>query len=359
MAAPDYRVSKVAVLCKDCGQDVGMYPTRHRCNETDAPPLPATSRDSAHSTHSLAPPSLAPPRPGLSARSNTGGRYAARTAPSSASGGSGTSTTGGTSSLRAGAGRWTRLAGQSAPNSSGQTAPGSSVEDENGNPISGNSGNTSIWGKFRAATNWNTDTSDASGSERGDDDASDAGPPQSTSSGKKLWGKLMGGNADNEKFDEPDSDTSDYEGESHVTRLLKSYYRERYPDAQLPGWLTRPPPELYHPFADRQRERPISTNSSVFSNNHSQVMAQSPGAPASYGHASRHSQDGGSSSSNSAGYGQSLRSPQQASYDSPALGDAKYSRASSGSLPQAPSRRAARPRVTNVRRDAGAFFNDE
>jgi hypothetical protein len=164
MTAPDYRVSKVPVLCKDCGQDVGMYPARHRCNDTDAPPLP-TSRDSTHSTtHSLAPPSLAPPRPGLSGRSNTGGRYGARTAPSSTS--SITSNTTGTSSLRAGAGRWTRLAGQSALNSS-QIAPGSSVEDENGNPVNGNGGNTSLWGKFRAATNWNTDTSDASGSERG------------------------------------------------------------------------------------------------------------------------------------------------------------------------------------------------
>src|SRR5690349_19909491 len=27
----DYRVSRIVVLCKDCGQDVGLYPARHKC----------------------------------------------------------------------------------------------------------------------------------------------------------------------------------------------------------------------------------------------------------------------------------------------------------------------------------------
>ncbi|RKP22872.1 hypothetical protein SYNPS1DRAFT_25200 [Syncephalis pseudoplumigaleata] len=280
-------------------------------------------------------------------RANTGGRYGGRAPPSSA--GSAISTGGASgssgSSLRAGAGRWTRLAGQ-------QTASGGTAEEDGGNGgAGGGAGGVSLWGKFRAATAWNnTDTSDASGSERGDDEAGEPAPPTSTSSGKKLWGKLIGS----------DSDTSDYEGESHVTRLLKAYYRDRYPDAQLPGWLTRPPPELYHPFADLHRDahRPTS-NASAFSGH----SVQSPGAGAAGGAAayggpptSRHSQDGG--------YGQSLRSPQQPSYDSPALSDgsmSKYARASSGSLPPAPARRAgaaASRQRGNVRRDAGAFFND-
>lgn len=38
--AIDYRVSKIVVLCKDCGQDVGMYPARHKCEEVVRPPLP-------------------------------------------------------------------------------------------------------------------------------------------------------------------------------------------------------------------------------------------------------------------------------------------------------------------------------
>lgn len=38
--AIDYRVSKIVVLCKDCGQDVGMYPARHKCEDVVRPPLP-------------------------------------------------------------------------------------------------------------------------------------------------------------------------------------------------------------------------------------------------------------------------------------------------------------------------------
>ncbi|RUS22205.1 hypothetical protein BC937DRAFT_90036 [Endogone sp. FLAS-F59071] len=38
--AIDYRVSKIVVLCKDCGQDVGLYPARHKCADVVRPPLP-------------------------------------------------------------------------------------------------------------------------------------------------------------------------------------------------------------------------------------------------------------------------------------------------------------------------------
>ncbi|KAG0353936.1 hypothetical protein BC939DRAFT_529436 [Gamsiella multidivaricata] len=36
MSSTDYRVSQIVVLCKDCGNDVGLYPGRHKC-----PPAPA------------------------------------------------------------------------------------------------------------------------------------------------------------------------------------------------------------------------------------------------------------------------------------------------------------------------------
>lgn len=38
--AVDYRISRVVVCCKDCGQDVGLYPARHKCQEVIRPPLP-------------------------------------------------------------------------------------------------------------------------------------------------------------------------------------------------------------------------------------------------------------------------------------------------------------------------------
>ncbi|KAL7750901.1 hypothetical protein RI367_003480 [Sorochytrium milnesiophthora] len=57
----DYRVSRVVILCKDCGSDVGLYPARHRCgfpnDNSDSPPppvpaLPRASGDSANSSSS-------------------------------------------------------------------------------------------------------------------------------------------------------------------------------------------------------------------------------------------------------------------------------------------------------------------
>ncbi|KAG0181068.1 hypothetical protein DFQ29_009463 [Apophysomyces sp. BC1021] len=36
----DYRVSMLVVLCKDCGEDVGLYPARHKCNQVIRPSLP-------------------------------------------------------------------------------------------------------------------------------------------------------------------------------------------------------------------------------------------------------------------------------------------------------------------------------
>ena len=36
----DYRVSRVVVHCKDCGQDVGLYPARHKCGIPSSETLP-------------------------------------------------------------------------------------------------------------------------------------------------------------------------------------------------------------------------------------------------------------------------------------------------------------------------------
>ncbi|KAI7850779.1 hypothetical protein BDC45DRAFT_517124 [Circinella umbellata] len=41
----DYRISQIVVLCKDCGQDVGLYPARHKCEVPERPPLPTINLD--------------------------------------------------------------------------------------------------------------------------------------------------------------------------------------------------------------------------------------------------------------------------------------------------------------------------
>ncbi|CAG8768819.1 35492_t:CDS:2, partial [Racocetra persica] len=37
----DYRVSRLVVLCKDCGSDVGLYPSRHKCIISDEQNTPS------------------------------------------------------------------------------------------------------------------------------------------------------------------------------------------------------------------------------------------------------------------------------------------------------------------------------
>ncbi|CAG8752941.1 512_t:CDS:2, partial [Funneliformis caledonium] len=37
----DYRVSRIVILCKDCGQDVGLYPARHKCDIPTLEAIPA------------------------------------------------------------------------------------------------------------------------------------------------------------------------------------------------------------------------------------------------------------------------------------------------------------------------------
>lgn len=40
----DYRVSSLVVLCKDCGQDSGLYPSRHKCQPIERPPMPTIKK---------------------------------------------------------------------------------------------------------------------------------------------------------------------------------------------------------------------------------------------------------------------------------------------------------------------------
>lgn len=43
----DYRISRIVVLCKDCGQDVGLYPARHKCGISTSEGLLSISKDSS------------------------------------------------------------------------------------------------------------------------------------------------------------------------------------------------------------------------------------------------------------------------------------------------------------------------
>ncbi|KAJ1516008.1 hypothetical protein HMI54_011208 [Coelomomyces lativittatus] len=57
----DYRVSRVAILCKDCGHDCGFYPAQHQCQKNKEPLMrtptsPNTTHHPLHtSTHASSP----------------------------------------------------------------------------------------------------------------------------------------------------------------------------------------------------------------------------------------------------------------------------------------------------------------
>ncbi|CAG8785383.1 6317_t:CDS:2, partial [Gigaspora rosea] len=140
----DYRVSRLVVLCKDCGHDVGLYPARHKCKISDAnaPPLPSMSKQYLSSNN---------------------------------------------------------------PNSS---------NDDN------NSQSSSLWSKLKNVNNWK---------EMAEDDSVKPSVSQFTTSAK-LWDKLL------------KSEKDDWEGETHISRILREYHQQKPGD--IPDWLYDPKPIL-------------------------------------------------------------------------------------------------------------------
>ncbi|KAI8069211.1 hypothetical protein BC940DRAFT_221821, partial [Gongronella butleri] len=191
----DYRISTVVVQCRDCGQDVGLYPSRHKCQQASRPPLPPLP---AHYTS----------RPPSSASSVSSSYPSSDSSPSS--------------------GKWAnRFAGQRA---------NSALEDNEDDsiyfskfaahlPEQEQQQTRKLWGKVRQNDKWKQLT------EKND-------PNQKSG---KLWGKLLQATqnmADRIPMRDDkgaESDESDWEGETHVSRVLREYYeKQRRP---LPGYL--------------------------------------------------------------------------------------------------------------------------
>ncbi|CAB4423641.1 unnamed protein product [Rhizophagus irregularis] len=144
----DYRVSRVVILCKDCGQDVGLYPARHKCGipSSETPPLPSI------------------PKKYLSAEKT-----------------------------------------------------GSNIPSNNSdNDYSGES----LWGKLRSIRNWK-DTSV--------EDVTD------NTQNSKLWNKILALNNNNADDSDNESEKDEWEGETHISRILREYYENK--GADLPDWL--------------------------------------------------------------------------------------------------------------------------
>ncbi|CAG8566844.1 18628_t:CDS:2 [Dentiscutata erythropus] len=143
----DYRVSRIVVLCKDCGHDVGLYPARHKCVLLGSDSIPV------------------PPIPNLSTKNKNN-----------------------------------------------------------------NDGNASgLWGKLRSVNNWKNVS----------EDASIAPTISQPTQGSKLWDKLLSAaasyNSNNDDDSECESEAEGWEGETHISRILREYHQQKNGD--IPDWL--------------------------------------------------------------------------------------------------------------------------
>ncbi|KAL0095532.1 hypothetical protein F4703DRAFT_1728333 [Phycomyces blakesleeanus] len=185
----DYRMSKLIVLCKDCGKDVGMYPARHNCE---------------YLLHAQLPPLTQLPESSLNERS-----------PGSDS-----------SSIKSYFG-FSRQSSALSRQTSELSTDGSYYDKFAANLPEQPETGKSLWGRVRQNEKWKQMTAEKSESRR--------------TSGK-LWGKLLNATqAMSVREDEPGkaSDGSDYEGESHVSRILREYYGKQ--QKPLPDWMRESP----------------------------------------------------------------------------------------------------------------------
>ncbi|KAG0043624.1 hypothetical protein BGZ83_011202 [Gryganskiella cystojenkinii] len=216
MSTQDYRVSTIVVLCKDCNNDVGLYPGRHVCPPRPAmpamPSIPSkyqqqSSTPSSYSNRSNAPSSRMRP-PDLNSEALKGNSYG------SSSGGGGYG-------------------------SSSRTPTSSSFQDR----LTGGSKTPTTASSFqermkeRDQEKQQREREERENALRGlREERFDASPTPAAAtpatpaagSGTTLWNRLRAAKevinatlTGEEKW--PESDDSDHEGESHVCRVLREY----------------------------------------------------------------------------------------------------------------------------------------
>ncbi|KAI8580683.1 hypothetical protein K450DRAFT_198293 [Umbelopsis ramanniana AG] len=247
--AIDYRVSKIVVLCKDCGQDVGMYPARHKCDEVVRPPLPPLptssqlngmqsrspirDRSPGRSDRPVSPPPS--PMPSKKAENNRKPKFGRNL----------------TAEEEEPADRQIYF------NDIAESTSGSST------PSSGKK----LWGNLKQNDKWKQMA-------YGDVFTLclhvSASLESKPSNGARLWDKLisatqtMADKMPNRDDKGPDSDESDWEGETHVSRVLREYHEKK--GGSLPSWLR----DAKTPSASKsssQRERYSNEESNRLSEN--------------------------------------------------------------------------------------------
>ncbi|KAF9356518.1 hypothetical protein BGX34_009907 [Mortierella sp. NVP85] len=180
MTSQDYRVSTIVILCKDCGNDVGAYPGRHKC--PPPPAMPAMPSIPSRYMQSNTPPPSS---------SRTNGRRPTDPGHDSYGSGSGSGSRTPTASSFQDRMRERDREKQQREREEREAAA-RAVREETSTPTPSTTASTAatagttFWSKLMAAK-----------------DVINA-----TITGEERW---------------PDSDDSDYEGETHVGRVLREY----------------------------------------------------------------------------------------------------------------------------------------
>ncbi|KAG2202071.1 hypothetical protein INT47_006263 [Mucor saturninus] len=177
----DYRVSTIIVLCKDCNQDVGLYPARHQCN-VKRPYLPTL----CSRTDDV--PELIP--------SSTVTRQASD------------------SSLESG--KWSFF--RSSPAAATENVKNEGYFDTSACDIGVSSGKK-MWSKVKENEKWKELVD----------------KKEETNRPNKLWSRIIQATMSTEDECGPESDEDDWEGETHVSRILRDYYESK--NKPLPHWL--------------------------------------------------------------------------------------------------------------------------
>ncbi|KAF9901226.1 hypothetical protein EC991_006397 [Linnemannia zychae] len=221
MSSQDYRVSTVAILCRDCGNDVGLYPGKHKCPPRPAmpamPAIPAQYQQSSSSSYSSR---------GVNG-AGSGGRRPPDLSPSSlhSGGGGGGGNSYGSSS------------------STSRTPTSSSFQERMAGSNSRTPTATSFQERMKerdrekqlrereereaAARSVRDDARDP-----GSNAATATSAQASSTAGSTLWNRLKAAKevinatiTGEEKW--PESDDSDHEGETHVSRILREHADKR------------------------------------------------------------------------------------------------------------------------------------
>ncbi|GAN04905.1 hypothetical protein MAM1_0076c04372 [Mucor ambiguus] len=247
----DYRVSTIVVLCKDCNQDVGLYPARHKCNSSNKlpqlPTLCSSTSTSFTKWNSRQDEQDVPDLVESNPTSTTVTRQASDSSMES--------------------GKWSFFRSSSTPDvkkhcNDEQERPADDEDEsiyfdkyashlKNTSSLTDLSNTPSpngkkLWGKMKENEKWKELIAEKK--------------EESNKSGK-LWERIIHATMSNSvEEDGPESDDDDWDGETHVSRILREYYQS-ISTKSLPPWL----------YDDRT---PISTLASVSSTEHHIIQEQ-------------------------------------------------------------------------------------